>query len=78
VAAGGDAALVAPDRLRVPVQDGTLLDAEPVQRALGHATRPIDDVALHARFSDCGARPAAWAAVMQSSDSDRIGAGVVA
>lgn len=66
------------DLLQVQLRDGTRLDAEPVHRALGHASRPIDDAALQAKFTDCGGSPAAWAAVMHSHDSDRIGARVVA
>lgn len=66
------------DLLQVQLQDGTRLDAEPVHRALGHASRPIDNAALLAKFTDCGGSPAAWAAVMHSHDSDRIGARVVA
>jgi 2-methylcitrate dehydratase PrpD len=52
------------DLLRVQLDDGTLLDAEPVHRALGHATRPIDDAALKAKFLDCGCTEAVWSALM--------------
>lgn len=52
------------DLLRVHLDDGTLLDAEPVHRALGHATRPIDDAALKAKFLDCGCTEAVWSALM--------------
>lgn len=56
------------DRLRVTLHDGRVLEAEPVRRALGHATRPIDDAALRAKFDDCGGSAAWWAALMQSTD----------
>lgn len=56
------------DRLRVCLQDGRTVDAEPVRRALGHASRPIDDAALRAKFSDCGGPPAWWAALMETAD----------
>ena len=45
------------DTLRVLFRDGTTLDATPVRRASGHATQPIDNAALRAKFADCGAPP---------------------
>ena len=60
------------DRLRVQLRGGRWLEAEPVGRALGHATRPIDDAALRTKFDDCGGTPAVWSAVMDSADDDRL------
>lgn len=56
------------DRLRVTLHDGRVLETEPVRRALGHATRPIDDDALRAKFDDCGGSAAWWAVLMQTDD----------
>ncbi len=58
------------DHLRVTLHDGRVLEAEPVRRALGHATRPIDDAALRAKFDDCGGTDAWWRALMQAGDAD--------
>ncbi len=41
------------DRLTVRFRDGRALEAEPVRRALGHASRPIDDASLRAKFLRC-------------------------
>jgi len=57
------------DHLRVTLQDGRSFDAQPVRRALGHASRPIDDAALRAKFSDCGG-PATWWDALMASDDD--------
>jgi 2-methylcitrate dehydratase PrpD len=66
------------DLLRVQLQDGRWLEAEPVRRALGHASRPIDDAALLAKFIDCGGTPAAWAALMHADDSAPVAPRLVA
>ncbi len=64
-----DEPLFAPaDRVRVQLADGRWLAADPVHRALGHASRPIDDAALHAKFSDCGG-PEAWWTVLMHGDA---------
>lgn len=60
------------DRVRVTLRDGRVLDAEPVRRALGHATRPIDDAALRTKFDDCGGSAAWWAALLDTPDSARF------
>lgn len=60
------------DRLHLRLDDGTWLEAEPVRRALGHASRPIDDAALRAKFDDCGGPPEAWAEVMDGGDADPV------
>jgi 2-methylcitrate dehydratase PrpD len=41
------------DRLTVRLRDGTELDADPVHRALGHASRPIGEAELRAKFFSC-------------------------
>jgi 2-methylcitrate dehydratase PrpD len=41
------------DRLTVRLRDGRTLRSEPVRRALGHASRPIDTAALRAKFLAC-------------------------
>jgi 2-methylcitrate dehydratase PrpD len=41
------------DRLTVRLRDGTQLDADPVHRALGHASRPIGEAELRAKFFSC-------------------------
>lgn len=43
------------DRLTVRLRDGTALHAEPVHRALGHASRPIGDDELRRKFLSCAA-----------------------
>lgn len=55
------------DRVCVDLIDGTRLESAPVARALGHATRPIDDAALHVKFSDCGGPPHWWALLMHGA-----------
>lgn len=60
------------DLLRVQLNDGTLFEADPVRRALGHASRPIDDAALQAKFFDCGGSEAWWLALMASSDDSKL------
>jgi aconitate decarboxylase len=64
------------DHLSVRLDDGTLLEAEPVRRALGHASRPIDDASLRDKFLRCasgvlGAASAQawWAAAMAPDDA---------
>lgn len=57
------------DLLRVQLDDGTLLDADPVHRALGHATRPIDDAALKEKFLDCGATEGVWWTLMSQDEA---------
>ena len=47
----GGAALA--DRVQVRRTDGTVLDGEPVHRALGHADRPLPEADLFAKFEDC-------------------------
>ena len=41
------------DQVIVRLRGGSTLEAEPVRRALGHASRPIDDAALHQKFMGC-------------------------
>ncbi|MFI4927569.1 MAG: MmgE/PrpD family protein, partial [Burkholderiales bacterium] len=54
------------DRLSVRMRDGSVYRAEPVRRALGHASRPIGDAELRAKFLGCAAcamqpaQAAAW------------------
>ncbi|MFO1326342.1 MAG: MmgE/PrpD family protein [Rubrivivax sp.] len=62
------------DRLRVRLRDGTTLDAEPVRRALGHASRPIDDAALHAKYRDCGGEDPWWQLLMRADDDATVAA----
>jgi 2-methylcitrate dehydratase PrpD len=64
------------DRLAVRLSDGSTLKAEPVRRALGHASRPIDDASLCEKFMRCAGyalEPAAarrwWEAAMASADA---------
>jgi aconitate decarboxylase len=64
------------DRLEVRFTDGRVMTAEPVHRALGHASRPIPLDALRAKFMACVrlARSEAeattwWQAAMASSDA---------
>ncbi|WP_167784596.1 MmgE/PrpD family protein [Ramlibacter rhizophilus] len=44
------------DRLRVRLTNGRELEAEPVRRALGHASRPITREALREKFMACARR----------------------
>ena len=41
------------DRVQVVLANGRTLASEPVTRAKGHATRPMDRAELHAKFLDC-------------------------
>lgn len=41
------------DRLTLRLRDGSELKAQPVRRALGHATRPIGEPELRAKFMAC-------------------------
>lgn len=41
------------DRLTVRLRDGTTVPAKPVHRALGHASRPIGEPELRAKFMAC-------------------------
>ena len=41
------------DEVIVRLRGGSAIAAEPVRRALGHASRPIDDAALHQKFMGC-------------------------
>jgi 2-methylcitrate dehydratase PrpD len=41
------------DRLTVQLVDGTSIEAEPVHRALGHASRPVSTEALREKFISC-------------------------
>jgi aconitate decarboxylase len=43
------------DRLTVRLRDGSVLLAEPVRRALGHASRPIGEAELRDKFLACAA-----------------------
>jgi aconitate decarboxylase len=43
------------DFLTVRLRDGSVLKAEPVRRALGHASRPIGEVELREKFMACAA-----------------------
>lgn len=59
------------DRLKVQLSDGREIEAEPVHRALGHATRPIPIEALRGKFMACAGIALAeaeahawWAAAM--------------
>lgn len=58
------------DVVRVTLDDGRVLASEPVARALGHASRPIDEAALRVKFDDCGGPAAWWQAVMESTDHE--------
>jgi 2-methylcitrate dehydratase PrpD len=42
------------DLLTVRMRDGSVLRAEPVRRALGHASRPIGQEELREKFLACG------------------------
>jgi 2-methylcitrate dehydratase PrpD len=65
-----DESLFSPaDKLLVTLDDGCVLQAEPVRRALGHAARPIDDAALRAKFIDCGGTEGWWQALMAGDDN---------
>ncbi|WP_167772603.1 MmgE/PrpD family protein [Ramlibacter henchirensis] len=64
------------DRLIVRLRDGSRLEAEPVHRALGHASRPIGDAALRQKFLTCASlmlegavADAWWASVMAAEDA---------
>jgi aconitate decarboxylase len=64
------------DQLTVRLRDGSELKAEPVRRALGHATRPIGETELRAKFMACvtpaiGVEQANawWAAAMAPPDA---------
>ncbi len=41
------------DQVRVTMRDGRRIDSAPVQRAEGHADRPLREEALRAKFLDC-------------------------
>jgi 2-methylcitrate dehydratase PrpD len=43
------------DRLSVRLRDGSQCQADPVRRALGHASRPIGEAELRAKFMACAA-----------------------
>lgn len=45
------------DRVRLHLRDGRTIESQPVQRAKGHAQRPLGDEELCEKFLDC-ARPA--------------------
>lgn len=62
------------DRLAVTLRDGHTLQAEPVRRALGHASRPIDDEALLAKYRDCGGDPLWWEWLMHADDDTPVAA----
>ncbi|MDB5900140.1 MAG: MmgE/PrpD family protein [Ramlibacter sp.] len=53
------------DVLTVRLRDGTALQAQPVQRALGHATRPIGEAELREKFIACAT------AAMDAAGADR-------
>jgi 2-methylcitrate dehydratase PrpD len=53
------------DEVLVTLADGLQLRSEPVTRALGHASRPLDDHALRAKFLDC-------ASVTMSSEQAQV------
>ena len=64
------------DLLTVRLRDGSVLTAEPVRRALGHASRPIGPAQLREKFIACArtamdAAAAAtwWDAAMAPLDS---------
>lgn len=44
------------DSMTVRLRDGSTLEADPVRRALGHASRPIDDASLREKFMRCAGR----------------------
>jgi 2-methylcitrate dehydratase PrpD len=58
------------DVVRVTLDGGRLLVSAPVARALGHASRPIDEAALRVKFDDCGGPADWWRAVMESTDHE--------
>lgn len=65
------------DRLTVRLVDGSSVEAEPVHRALGHASRPISSEALREKFISCArvslqadAAEAWWKAAMAPGDSN--------
>ena len=67
------------DHVEVLLRDGTHLVSEPVARALGHATRPIDATALQVKFDDCAGRSAEpplaarlWARLMHAGDDEVV------
>lgn len=57
------------DRLTIRLRDGTAIEATPVQRALGHASRPVGDVELRAKFLACAAFALDASAVAQWWDA---------
>jgi 2-methylcitrate dehydratase PrpD len=64
------------DRLSVRMKNGDRFEAEPVRRALGHASRPIGEAELRAKFMACAAvalderkAQAWWEAAMAPLDS---------
>jgi 2-methylcitrate dehydratase PrpD len=64
------------DYLTVRLRDGTQLRAQPVRRALGHASRPIGDPELRAKFMACAslamdgdAAQSWWQAAMARADA---------
>jgi 2-methylcitrate dehydratase PrpD len=44
------------DEVQVTLEDGQQICSRPVSRALGHASLPMDDDALHSKFLDCAQR----------------------
>ena len=44
------------DEVVATLEDGREVRSDPVARALGHASRPIDDAALQRKFLDCASR----------------------
>ncbi|MEY2617919.1 MAG: hypothetical protein RL522_921 [Pseudomonadota bacterium] len=64
------------DDLSIRLTDGTTVQAEPVRRALGHASRPVSDAELQEKFMACArisldARGAQawWDAAMAAADT---------
>jgi hypothetical protein len=64
--------------LTVRLGDGTEIAAEPVRRALGHASRPIGEAELRAKFVACArlamddARAARWWDAAMADPSARV------
>jgi hypothetical protein len=41
------------DRVIIATHDGRSLDSGPIRHAMGHASHPLSDAALDAKFLDC-------------------------